>query len=59
MKKYLLLLFFINIILSCSTPNDRIHEKVRTNKHQLPVISIIADSLELFDDTVWNYLMIL
>jgi len=55
MKKYLLLLFFINTILSCSTPNDRIHEKVRTNKHQLPVISIIADSLELFDDTLGVY----
>ena len=31
------------------------YKKVRLNKHQLPIISIIADSMELFDDTLGIY----
>ena len=53
-NKYLILLC-INLIFSCSSPNDRIHEKVGKNKHQLPIISIIADSKELFGDTIGIY----
>ena len=53
-NKYLILLC-INLIFSCTTPNDRIHENVRKNKHQLPIISIIADSNELFGDTIGIY----
>ena len=34
---------------------DQIHDKVSKHKHQLPVISIVADSLELFDDTLGIY----
>ena len=51
----ILLLFCANIIVSCSTPIDPVHKKVRLNKHQLPIISIIADSMELFDDTLGIY----
>lgn len=53
-NKYLILLC-INLIFSCSTTNDRIHNKVGKNKHQLPIISIIADSKELFGDTIGIY----
>ena len=51
----ILVLFCANIIVSCSTPIDPVHKKVRLNKHQLPIISIIADSMELFDDTLGIY----
>ena len=53
-NKYLILLC-INLIFSCSTPNDRIHNKVGKNKHQLPIISIIAVSKELFGNNIGIY----
>jgi len=53
-EKILVLLCAI-IIVSCSTPIDPVHKKVRSNKHELPIISIIADSMELFDDTLGIY----
>lgn len=53
-EKILVLLCAI-VIVSCSAPIDPVHKKVRSNKHQLPIISIIADSMELFDDTLGIY----
>ena len=43
------------LLCSCSSPVDKIHDKVSEHKHKLPVISIVADSIDLFDDTIGIY----
>ncbi len=43
------------LLWSCSSPVEQIHNKVSQYKHQLPVISIVADSLDLFDETIGIY----
>jgi len=48
-------IFFLFLLWSCSSSVDQIHNKVSDNKHQIPIISIVADSLDLFDDTVGIY----
>ena len=40
---------------SCSSPVEQIHDKVSKYKHKIPIISIVADSLELFDDSIGIY----
>ena len=46
---------FLFLLWACSSPVEQIHDKVSEYKHQLPVISIVADSLDLFDDTLGIY----
>ena len=41
--------------VACSNSIDPIHENVREKQHQLPIISIVADSMNLFDDTLGIY----
>ena len=46
---------FLFLLWSCSSSVDQIHDKISDNKHQIPIISIVADSLDLFDDTLGIY----
>ena len=49
---FIVSLFFL---CCCSNSADQIHDRVSKFKHELPVISVVADSLQLFDDTLGIY----
>ena len=46
---------FLFLLWSCSSSVDQIHDKISDYKHQIPIISIVADSLDLFDDSLGIY----
>ena len=46
---------FLFLLWACSSPIEQFHDEVSEYKHRLPVISIVADSLDLFDDTLGIY----
>ena len=43
------------LLWSCSSSVDQIHDRVSDNNHHIPIISIVADSIDLFDDTLGIY----
>ena len=43
------------LLTACLSPTDRLHKQVASHQHELPVISIVTDSLELFGDTIGIY----
>ena len=46
---------YLFLLASCSSPVEQIHDKVSEYNNNIPIISIVADSLELFDDSLGIY----